>query len=184
MQSSKIELPVRSQEWFIENVRKYQARLRASIRALGVRPEAVDDLAQDVFILAWQKMTDFGTGDFGAWLVQIARRLIANERRKEAGRRRILAGEFTDFMLRSLAEAKEPAEQLAQAEEIGTLQDCLERLPPKGRQMIQWRYFEQLSPGAIASRLDRPSNYVRQSLLRLRRLLLQCVERQSLRQNR
>jgi len=176
--------PEQNQERFIELVREHQARLRASIRALGVRAEAVDDIAQDVFLLAWQKMADFDGGDFGAWLLQMARRIIANERRMESRRRRILSGEFTDFMLRSIADADEPSERLARAEEMGVLQRCVERLPSKGRQMIQWRYFEQLSPGIIAGRLGRPSNYVRQSLLRLRRLLSQCVEAQLLRRNR
>lgn len=174
----------RSQERFLDLVREHQARLRASIRALGVRAEAVDDIAQDVFVLAWQKRADFEAGDFGAWLVQMARRLVANERRKESRHRRILAEEVTDFLLRSSAEAEEPAERLMRAEEWDALQSCLDQLPPKGRQMIQWRYFEQLSPGAIAGRLDRPSNYVRQKLLRLRRLLLQCVQTQPLRRNR
>jgi RNA polymerase sigma-70 factor, ECF subfamily len=168
--------PARSPDEFIDLVREHQARLRASIRALGVRAEAVDDVAQEVFLLAWQKMADFSTGDFGAWLMQMARRLVANERRKESRRRRILAGEVTDLLLQSLPQADPSLDYLIRAEEVRALKNCLDELPSKGRRMIQWRYFDQLAPATIADRLGRPSNYVRQALLRLRRLLLECVQ--------
>ena len=61
-------------------------------------------------------------------------------------------------------------------EEVAALRACLEQLPAQGREMIRLRYFEDLAPGAIAGRLGRPSDAVRQFLLRLRRTLLECVE--------
>ena len=167
----------RDQTWFIAQVRQHQSRLRASIRSLGVRAEAVDDIAQDALLLAWEKMANFSYGsDFGAWVVQIARRLVANERRKEARRSRILAGEVTDLLLRLHSEGNDPAGRLQRGEEVVALKTCLEELAPHAREIIRLRYFEDLSPGAIASRLDRPSSAVRQFLLRLRRMLLECVE--------
>src|SRR5205807_5867899 len=93
--------PPHDQVWFIDRVREHQARLRASIRALGVRAESVDDIAQDALVLAWEKLAQFDPGgDFGAWVMQIARRLVANERRKQARHSRILAGEVTDILMR------------------------------------------------------------------------------------
>lgn len=53
--------------WFTDQVRREQARLRALIRALGVRAEAVDDLAQEAFLLAFRKLGEFDRQeDFGA----------------------------------------------------------------------------------------------------------------------
>jgi RNA polymerase sigma-70 factor (ECF subfamily) len=162
--------------WFIAQVREHQARLRASIRALGVRVEAVDDLAQDALVLAWQKLGEFDGVHFGSWVGEIARRLVANERRKEARRSRILSGEVTDLLLRLNPEPDAPLSRLERDEALTALRACLGELPPPGRELIRMRYFDQLTPGAIAGRLGRPSNYVRQSLLRLRRTLLECVE--------
>src|SRR5262249_60155117 len=105
--------PSRDREWFIDRVREHQARLRASIRALGVRAEAVDDIAQDALVLAWEKLPEFDRGgDFGAWVREIARRLVANERRKDARRNRLLAGEVTDLMLRMQSAAAGPLARL------------------------------------------------------------------------
>jgi RNA polymerase sigma-70 factor (ECF subfamily) len=168
--------PTRDRAWFVEKVRESQSRLRASIRGLGVRAEAVDDVAQDVFVLAWQKRDEFdGSGDFGGWVVQIARRLVANERRKDNRRNRLLSGEVTDLLLHETPAPSGPLEQLEHQEDLAALRGCLAQLPPSGREMIRLRYFEHLSPGSIAGRLGRPSNYVRQSLLRLRRLLSECL---------
>ena len=163
--------------WFISQVGQHQARLRASIRALGVRAEAVDDFAQDTFLLAWQKIAEFGSdGDFGAWVAQIARRLIANERRKDARRSRLLAGEVTDLLLQMAPKGNKAAALLEKADEFAALRDCLEQLPAHGREIIRLRYFENLAPGAIASHLGQTSDAVRQFLMRLRRKLLECVE--------
>src|SRR5438105_1902314 len=170
--------PVRDRGWFIDQVRQHQARLRAMIRALGVRAEAVDDIAQDALVLAWEKLPEFEPhAEFGAWVAAISRRLVANERRKEARRKRILAGEVTDLMLQMAAEPEGPLTRLERDESLCALRTCLDGLPPESRELIRLRYFEQLSPGSIAGQFDRPSNYVRQCLLRLRRVLLACVER-------
>jgi RNA polymerase sigma-70 factor (ECF subfamily) len=168
--------PLHDRSWFVDKVRESQSRLRASIRGLGVRAEAVDDVAQDVFVLAWEKRDEFDdAGDFGAWVVQIARRLVANERRKDSRRNRLLAGDVTDLLLRQAPEPGGPLDRMEHQEDLVALRGCLGRLPPAGREMIRLRYFEHLSPGSIAGQLGRPSNYIRQSLLRLRRLLSECM---------
>src|ERR1019366_3289796 len=115
----------RDQAWFIAQVRLHQSRLRASIRARGVRAEAVDDIAQDTFLLAWQKIGEFDPGsNFGAWVAQIARRLIANERRKDARRSRLLAGEVTDLLLQLAAQTDKAAAALDKADEFAALRTC------------------------------------------------------------
>src|SRR5687767_468380 len=117
--------PPRDRVWFVEQVRRHQARLRATIRALGVRADAVDDLAQDALVLAWEKRDTFdAAGEFGAWVNEIARRLVANERRKEARRGRLQAGEVTDFLLRRAAEPAGPLSRLELDEALSTLRGC------------------------------------------------------------
>jgi RNA polymerase sigma-70 factor (ECF subfamily) len=169
-------MPPRDRSWFIEQVRQHQAQLRAAVRALGVRADAVDDFAQDVLVLAWEKRDTFAGGEFGAWVKEIARRLVANERRKEARRSRLQEGEVTDFLLRRAASPAGPLARLEHDEALSALRGCCDELPPDSRELIRLRYFDQLAPGAIAGRLGRPSGYVRQSLLRIRRQLLDCME--------
>ena len=104
--------PARADTWFLERVQSEQAQLRSYIRALGVRAEAVDDLAQETLIIALKKLDEFDRGgDFGVWVRQIARRLIANERRKEARRSQILSDCVTDLLLEINHEPMSPRER-------------------------------------------------------------------------
>jgi RNA polymerase sigma-70 factor (ECF subfamily) len=168
-----------SERWFLEQVETEHSRLRAFIRAQGVRSEAVDDLAQEALLISLKKIDEFERdGNFGAWVRQIARRLIANERRKEARRSHILSDHVTDLLL-ELDEAKVSCAlvQHETEEELALLRDCLSKLPQKSRELLHQRYFEELSPSAIGGRLGQSSNQIRQALLRLRRALLVCMDR-------
>jgi RNA polymerase sigma-70 factor, ECF subfamily len=168
-----------SDGWFLEQVQLEHSRLRAFIRAYGVRSDAVDDLAQEALLLAYRKLDTFDrNGDFGAWVRQVARRLIANERRKESRRGQMLSDDVTDLLF--TIDQTESACMLARLEhedDLSALRNCLSKVPRPGRELLHQRYFEELSPGEIAGRLGQSSNQVRQALLRLRRALLACMER-------
>ena len=166
------------ERWFLERVQSEQARLRAFIRAQGVRSEAVDDLAQEALLICLTKLDEFDRdGDFGAWARQIARRLVANERRKQARRNQIQSDHVTEILLEMNRESAAAGDRLVLVEELSALRDCLTSLPGTSRELLRQRYFEELSAGAIGSRLGWTSNQVRQTLLRLRRGLLGCIER-------
>src|SRR5437773_11146432 len=109
---------------FSELVREHQAGLRAFIRALGVEADWVDDLAQETFVVAFQKQQQFENGkDFGKWLRGIARNLVANERRKEARRARILSGPFTDMLLEEQPATSEDTPDTSRLMEA--MNDCI-----------------------------------------------------------
>jgi len=171
--------PSETQQWFVAQVEREHKRLRAFIRCLGVRADEVDDFAQEVFLLSYKKLDEFDRdGNFGAWVRQIARRMIASERRKESRRYRLLSDHVTDVMLEidddrwfwaSAADSQE--------DELTALRACLSQMPKHARELLQQRYFEELSPGEIGGRLGKPSNQIRQTLLRLRRTLHACITR-------
>jgi RNA polymerase sigma-70 factor (ECF subfamily) len=166
-------------EWFMEQVRLEQARLRAFIRSLGVRSEAVDDMAQDALLVAFEKLETFRRDeDFGAWVRGIARRLVANTLRKEKRREQILCDHVSELLVATEPEEFHPVASTAQHDRLSALKACLDKLPERARQLLHLRYFEEASPGVIAGRLERSANDVRQQLFRLRRTLLECVERQ------
>jgi len=165
-------------DWFLQQVRCEQTRLRAYIRSLGVRAESVDDVAQDSLIVALKKLDGFDrTGDFGAWVRQIAKRLVANERRKELRRSRLLSEHVTDLLIEMDEAEASPVARGERKEELAALRECLAELPGRGRELLTLRYLEGISPGGIAAQFGLPSNRVRQTLLRLRRILAACLER-------
>ena len=115
--------------------------------------------------------------DFGAWVRGIARRLVANALRKENRRRQILSDHVTELLLAATPEELHPLAETAEEDRLAALRSCLEKVPESGRRLLELRYFEEVSPGVIAGRLERSANDVRQQLFRLRRALLECIER-------
>jgi len=70
---------------FGELVRRHSSTVRALLRRMGAQPSLADDIAQDAFILAYERCTEFrGEGTFAAWVKRIAARLYLKRREKEA----------------------------------------------------------------------------------------------------
>jgi len=163
-------------EAFTGLIREHQAGLRAFVRALGVEADWVDDVAQEVFLIAFRQRSRFESGkDFGRWLRGIARRVSANERRKEARHSRLLNAALPELM---------PAED-SQAEELldgGTgpildaLKMCVESLPERGRALLARRYEQGDAAPVMAPAFNLSPDAVRQSLVRLRSAVKRCVQ--------
>src|SRR5262245_29715078 len=114
-------------EWFMAQVRSEQARLRAFIRSLGVRTEAVDDFAQDALLVAYERLADFRRDeDFGAWVRGIARRVVANALRKDHRRRQILSDHVTELLLAAAPEDLHPLAESAREDRLAALRTCLD----------------------------------------------------------
>ena len=68
---------------FGELVRRHAASVRALVRRMGAEPSAADDVAQDAFIAAFERIAEFrGDGAFPAWVRRIAARLYARRARR------------------------------------------------------------------------------------------------------
>jgi RNA polymerase sigma-70 factor, ECF subfamily len=159
---------------FEARVREHQAGLRAFIRALGADEAWVDDLAQEVFIVAHRRLNQFEPGtDFGKWLRSIARFLAANERRKEARRSRLLPFAVVDALLAHESESGETRI----TDLLPAMRDCVEELPPRSRDLLQRRYAENENATSLARGLRMNADTVRQQLLRIRLTVKECVER-------
>jgi RNA polymerase sigma-70 factor (ECF subfamily) len=70
---------------FGELVRRHQSQVRNFLRKLSRDPELADDLAQDCFIHAWEKLHTFaGHGSFIGWLLKVAYTTFLQSRRKSS----------------------------------------------------------------------------------------------------
>ena len=82
----------RDQAAFGELVRRHQSRVRAWLRQLTRDAAAGDDIAQEAFIKAWDKLSTFGgQGRFVAWLMKIAYTEFLMAHRKAKGAKRRIA---------------------------------------------------------------------------------------------
>ncbi|MEM9018895.1 MAG: sigma-70 family RNA polymerase sigma factor [Verrucomicrobiota bacterium] len=164
---------------FIEQVREHHAGLRGFVRALGVDPLWVDDVAQEAFIVAYNRLEEFDRErDFGAWLRGIARNLVINERRKDARRKRILSENLTDVLVSTSSVSEAEEEELGDSgvAKVKALRECIANLPEKSLQMLRSRYEDENSAHDIAEAFDMKPPAVRKALERVRTSLRKCME--------
>ena len=156
-------------------VREHQAGLRAFIRALGADEAWVDDLAQEVFIVAYKKQDQFRKeDDFGKWLRGIARRQVMGERTKTARRYRILHDGITDILLNLGIEKHEPEPGRVKA--VETMKGCVKQLPEAQQELLQSRYQEGRQAKDLATELQSTAAAIRKQLQRIRSAVRKCME--------
>ncbi len=130
--------------------------------------DQVDDIASDLFEIAWNKRSKIPQGLELPWLYKTARYLIANHRRKEAGRQAILA---------SLAEpvAAPSAEAIALADI--ELAQAWGKLNEKEREALALWALDGLEPKEVAIALGISENAANVRLSRAKKNLLSELEK-------
>lgn len=131
------------------------------------KPDAWD-AAAEVFLVAWRRLDDVPPPDEQrAWLIGVAYRVLANQRRSEHRRRRLSQ--------RAERTAHEPVplpdELVVRSEESQAVVDALARLQPPDREIIQLTLWEELSPTEIAEVLGISRGAVDQRYYRAKRRL-------------
>jgi RNA polymerase sigma-70 factor (ECF subfamily) len=134
-----------------------------SLRRLGVDPASLDDLTQEVFLVAFENESGFeGRSSLKTWLYGIAFNLA---------RRRNVARQRAPLPLpESLADEERPSqeESLSQKRAVEDLYALLDQLPDERRAVFVMAELEQFSASEIAEITGTPLNTV-YSRLRLSR---------------
>jgi RNA polymerase sigma-70 factor (ECF subfamily) len=158
---------MRIQQLFV----KHQLGLRAFILSLDPNFTDAEDLLQEVFLVVTRKANEFQEGtNFFAWACTIARYKLL-----ESLRRRARSQALSEEVIEALC-AVEPDTQFDDSR-LAILQQCLEQLAPKARQMMFLRYYGEHSPAQIAQLVSWTPNAVRVALSRARTVLQECLER-------
>ena len=158
-----------------EYMRRYmgvQTPLRAYVLSLVRDFHVMEDVLQEVAVAAWRL---YGTYDparpFLPWVLGIAR-----NKSVDAARARKTASLLPTDVLEQLSEeASAVSEELA--ERRGALADCIQKLGPTLRAVLQNRVDQNLSVETIAARHGKSANAVRKLLARARAFLAECTGR-------
>ncbi len=158
---------------FVQLFTKTQRRLFLFILAQVANPTDSEEILQDTNVVIWSKFHQFQPGTkFFAWSARIATFEILKYREKRRASRLFFSDEF---LSRIAIEAIEIGDELEKRREA--LSECLRRLKPDDRELIQSRYAAGENGLKVAERLGRPSNSVYQSIGRIRKSLFECVTR-------
>jgi len=134
-------------------IKKYQPRVFATARRYARRESEVEDIVQEVFLKAFQKLGSFrGDAPFEHWLMRLALRtcydfLRAHQRNREMSFTDI-SREETDWLERFVVSPSDASEQAAAAREL--VQRVLAQLAPAARLVITLLEIEDRSVKEVA----------------------------------
>lgn len=145
---------------FGELIRRHQSHVRNFLRKLSGDYALADDLAQDCFMRAWDKLSSFsGRGSFIGWMLKIAYTTFLQSKRKSKRYAEILesAGQVT---------VQESGNHTAPVHELNDLDRLLAVLDEEERAIIVMSYACGLSHREIGDATNMPVGTVKSIIFR------------------
>jgi RNA polymerase sigma-70 factor (ECF subfamily) len=149
---------------FGELVRRHGSAVRGLLRRMGAQASEADDVAQDAFLTAFERIAEFrGEGTFAGWVKRIAARTYLRRLQKE---RRL--GAFGSETLENEPDAHAPGD----ADATIDLDGALKTLGPAERLCVTMCFGAGLSHAEAAEALNLPlgtvKSHVKRGLEKLR----------------
>jgi RNA polymerase sigma-70 factor (ECF subfamily) len=147
--------------------------LYAFILTLVRQPADAEDVLQETNMVLWRKSAEFDPSrEFMPWALRIAQlQAMAHVKRQ-----RRLPVAFDEPLLVQLAD-----EAIAESRDTDgrrrALTGCLQKLPVRQRELIARRYEPGSSVKELARQREMTPKALSETLRRIRRALLQCIER-------
>lgn len=163
--------PHTPEERMVGLIASHQASIHRFILSLLPDRMKAEDVLQETNLVLWRKAAEYHPDQpFLSWAFGVARFQVMAARR-DAGRDRHV---FDDNLVDLLAE-EHPTEHSPVEEALET---CLGRLPERQRSLILARYEPGASVQTLAAQQSKSPGALSLMLLRIRKLLEECIERQ------
>jgi len=158
---------------FVGLLLQAEPRIYAYIRSQVPQRADAEDLLQETVATLWDKFLDFRPGsNFAAWAYEVARHKVQHYYRHKGRENRL----FSEMFVEQVAEqAEDMADELSGLQ--AALRDCLTRLRPADRDVVNRCYATGATIAGVATQLGRPLDTIKSVLKRSRRALYECVSR-------
>lgn len=145
---------------FGELIRRHQSQIRNFLRKLTGETSAADDLAQDCFLHAWNKLQTFtGRGSFIGWLLKIAYTTFLQSKRRSK--------RYTEILEAAAYVADTgPGSYNQSADEVLDLDKLLAVLTEEERAIVVMSYACGLSHREISDATGLPTGTVKSVIFR------------------
>nr|WP_255456473.1 sigma-70 family RNA polymerase sigma factor [Paraglaciecola sp. L3A3] len=155
-------------------VKRYEVSVRAFLIVRLSEPHEAEDLAQETFILAYNKITDFEEDrSFGAWLRGIAFNLYKNHIRKH---KPIAVGSDTELDDLIKNEIDQHYNQSNESASLDALRHCLKKLNTKMQTLMTDHYVEGFSMSEMTEKYQVKHSAMTMQMFRIRKRLKDCID--------
>jgi RNA polymerase sigma-70 factor (ECF subfamily) len=166
--------PISPQNEAFLQVLAHRTMLKVHILCIVRDAHLAEDTLSDAtlaIVRSWEKFDH--SKPFSAWARGVARNVALANLRKH--KRTTLT--LDESVLESLGTALDADGDEGDLEEKKhRLRDCLAKLPARNRELVQWRYFEEISYADIAQRTRRNLSALYMAFSRIHATLADCVK--------
>jgi RNA polymerase sigma-70 factor (ECF subfamily) len=138
-----------------------------------------EDITIETFSKAFDKIGTYNPEfQFNTWLIAIAKNVHIDLLRKKKTNLFIEITDEEDQQAYNIADTTPSAEdELITEQNLSQLLQFIKELKPAYQEVIQMRYFQDLSYQEIANKIDEPLSNVKIKLLRAKKLLAEIIQR-------
>jgi RNA polymerase sigma-70 factor, ECF subfamily len=161
---------------FWDLILQVQQDLRVLLSVLAPSTDLVEEILQATFLRCHDILPKYEPrGTFRQWLKGIARNLLHEELRARA-RLRSASGNPLEAIVAEACLGSVEDSSTDVPEKDPALRECMDRLPPHSRQLLERRYAQNLPLNRIAQQFKKPAEGIAVALFRIREALRQCLE--------
>ena len=135
-----------------------------------------EDITIQTFSKAFDKINTYNDNyKFKTWLITISKNIHIDLLRKEKKQITQVISNDDDSVLQILDESPSPEDKLITEQHLAKLLRDIKKLKPHYQEVINLRYFQELSYKEISTELKEPINNIKVKLLRAKKLLAEII---------
>lgn len=138
-----------------------------------------EDITIETFAKAFDKIAIYNPEfQFNTWLIAIAKNVHIDLLRKRKSSLFVDYSDDQDYQAHNIADSTPSAEdKIITEQNLSQLLRDIKELKPHYQEVIQLRYFQEMSYQEIANELGEPLNNIKIKLLRAKKLLAEIIEK-------
>lgn len=170
------------QKAFAELLDRYRDSIFFMLLKMVNNRDDADDLTIEAFGKAFHRLKQYQPNyAFSTWLFKIASNNCIDFLRREKKKRMIsmdntLSNDDGDEMTFDVRDnERDPEEEFVRGQKEELMREVVDKLKPRYKELVELRYFKELSYEEIADQLDLPLGTVKAQLFRAREFLAQML---------
>ncbi len=179
----RLALANADQKAYAELMDRYRESVYFMLLKMVNNKDDADDLTIEAFGKAFKRLSQYTPNyAFSTWLFKIASNNAIDFIRKKKNEnlysldRTFENDEGSEMGVSVRAEVLDPEESVIKKQKVELMRVVVEKLKPKYRQLIEMRYFEELSYEEISVKLELPIGTVKAQLFRARDFLYNILK--------
>ena len=138
-----------------------------------------EDITIETFSKAFDKLATYNPEfQFNTWLIAIAKNVHIDILRKKKSSLFVEITDEEDYQAYNIADTTPSAEdELITEQNLSQLLQYIKELKPHYQEVIQLRYFQEMSYQEIANQLEEPLSNVKVKILRAKKILAEIIQK-------